>query len=310
MVSVLCVLVTCVCVLLGVAFFTLFERKGLGYFQMRKGPNKVGVGGLPQPLADAVKLFSKELLSPVQSNSWFFYLFPGLGLFLALIFWALYVGAYSFGSFCLGVCFFLCVSSVGVYSVLGSGWCSNSKYALLGALRAVAQIISYEVGMALILLCPVFMYYSYSFYDLCDGQGCLSSGLMIPAVFVMWFVCCVAETYRAPFDFAEGESELVSGFNIEYGGVGFAVLFMAEYANILFMSLMSALLFWGSFFVSGFVFFSVVTLFSFLYVWVRASYPRYRYDLLMYLIWKVFLVCILGVVCLVVGVSVSVMGWG
>nr|YP_010713593.1 NADH dehydrogenase subunit 1 [Naria erosa]WDA98725.1 NADH dehydrogenase subunit 1 [Naria erosa] len=286
-------LVSYICILLAVAFFTLLERKGLSYMQIRKGPNKVGVAGLPQPIADAAKLLTKEIAKPTMANYSPYFIAPVFSFILALLLWQLYPSLYSLGYFKWGILFFLCVSGLNVYGTLLAGWSSNSKYALLGSLRAIAQTISYEVSMALILLFPLFLIGSFSFIEIKESQSLIwMSFLMIP-VSMIWFVTCVAETNRAPFDFAEGESELVSGFNIEYGAAGFALIFLAEYANILVMSLFSALLFFGG--SSGFIFESdilfmmKVLFFAFLFIWVRGSYPRFRYDLLMSLTWKGFL---------------------
>nr|YP_009332118.1 NADH dehydrogenase subunit 1 [Californiconus californicus]APH08601.1 NADH dehydrogenase subunit 1 [Californiconus californicus] len=282
-----------VCILLAVAFFTLLERKGLSYIQLRKGPNKVGIAGLPQPLADAAKLLTKEIAKPTMANYSLYFVAPVFSFILALLLWQLYPSLYSLSYFKWGILFFLCVSGMNVYGTLLAGWASNSKYALLGSLRAIAQTISYEVSMALILLFPLFLVGSFSFTEIKESQeGIWFAFLMIP-VSLIWFTTCVAETNRAPFDFAEGESELVSGFNIEYGSAGFALIFLAEYANILVMSLFSALLFFGgdSFFVlsSDFGFMLKVLFFAFAFIWVRGSYPRFRYDLLMNLTWKGFL---------------------
>nr|UYX79094.1 NADH dehydrogenase subunit 1 [Unedogemmula unedo] len=286
-------LFTYVCILLAVAFFTLLERKGLSYIQIRKGPNKVGLMGLPQPIADAAKLLTKEITKPTMANYSPYFLAPVFSFILALLLWQLYPSLYAVSYFKWGILFFLCVSGMNVYGTLLAGWASNSKYALLGSLRAIAQTISYEVSMALVLLFPLFLVGSFNFTEIKESQEFIwFSFLMIP-VSLMWFVTCVAETNRAPFDFAEGESELVSGFNIEYGAAGFALIFLAEYANILVMSLFSALLFFGgsSFLVIesdlGFMF--KVLFFAFAFIWVRASYPRFRYDLLMNLTWKGFL---------------------
>nr|QXJ42342.1 NADH dehydrogenase subunit 1 [Sepiadarium kochi] len=295
-----------VCALLAVAFFTLLERKGLGYFQLRKGPNKVGLMGLPQPLSDAIKLFSKELVKPILVNVFPFLICPFMSLFLSLILWILYNNYFICSMGGLSMLMFLCVSSLGVYSVMGAGWFSNSKYALLGSVRAVAQSISYEVSMSLILLSCLIFAGSMSMSMLMKYQLFIWIFLVNFFMLFMWFVSCVAETHRAPFDFAEGESELVSGFNVEYGGVGFAVLFMAEYSNILFMSVLVVSLFFGgilfiSFYGMGLCL--MVSCVAWLFIWVRASYPRYRYDLLMYLIWKSYLSSVL---CLLIFVSVFV----
>nr|YP_010944765.1 NADH dehydrogenase subunit 1 [Galiteuthis armata]WMC20863.1 NADH dehydrogenase subunit 1 [Galiteuthis armata] len=296
-------IVAFVCALLAVAFFTLLERKGLGYFQLRKGPNKVGLMGLPQPLADAVKLFSKELVKPTLVNVFPFLICPFMSLFLGLVLWILYNNYFVCSMGGMSLLLFLCVSSLGVYSVMGAGWFSNSKYALLGSVRAVAQSISYEVSMSLILLSCLLLVGSMSLSIVMKYQFFVWIFFVNFFMMLMWFVSCVAETHRAPFDFAEGESELVSGFNVEYGGVGFAVLFMAEYSNILFMSVLVVSLFFGgivfvSFYGVGLcMFISVV---SWLFIWVRASYPRYRYDLLMYLIWKSYLPVVLSILVFLV----------
>nr|YP_001425569.1 NADH dehydrogenase subunit 1 [Dosidicus gigas]ABS76305.1 NADH dehydrogenase subunit 1 [Dosidicus gigas] len=303
LVELLSSIVAFVCALLAVAFFTLLERKGLGYFQLRKGPNKVGLMGLPQPLADAVKLFSKELIKPTLVNVFPFLICPFMSLFLGLVLWILYNNYFVCSMGGLSMLLFLCVSSLGVYSVMGAGWFSNSKYALLGSVRAVAQSISYEVSMSLILLSCLLLAGSMSLSLIMKYQAWVWIVFVNFFMMIMWFVSCVAETHRAPFDFAEGESELVSGFNVEYGGVGFAVLFMAEYSNILFMSVLVVSLFFG-----GVIFISVygmglclfVSLVAWLFIWVRASYPRYRYDLLMYLIWKSYLPSVLNILVFLV----------
>nr|QCL12493.1 NADH dehydrogenase subunit 1 [Lirabuccinum musculus] len=282
-----------ICILLAVAFFTLLERKGLSYIQLRKGPNKVGLMGLPQPIADAAKLLTKEIAKPTMANYSPYFVAPVFSFILALLLWQLYPSLYACSYFKWGILFFLCVSGMNVYGTLLAGWASNSKYALLGSLRAIAQTISYEVSMALVLLFPLFLVGSFSFIEIKESQELIwLTFLMIP-VSLIWFVTCIAETNRAPFDFAEGESELVSGFNIEYGAAGFALIFLAEYANILVMSLFSALLFFGGssliFMESDLGFMVKVLFFAFAFIWVRGSYPRFRYDLLMGLTWKGFL---------------------
>nr|QZL38236.1 NADH dehydrogenase subunit 1 [Macrotritopus defilippi] len=295
-VELLSYIISCVCALLAVAFFTLLERKGLSYFQLRKGPNKVGLMGLPQPLSDAMKLFTKEYIKPTLINYFPFLVCPFLSLLLALFLWMLYNGYFFVSMGGMSMMLFLCVSSIGVYSVMGAGWFSNSKYALLGSVRAVAQSISYEVSMSLILMSCLLMVGSVNLVVLLKYQSICWVILINFFMFMMWVVSSIAETHRAPFDFAEGESELVSGFNVEYGAVGFALLFMAEYANILFMSFMSSVLFLGGGYVMMFMGVSMslmVGVMSVLFIWVRASYPRYRYDLLMYLIWKSYLPSVL-----------------
>nr|YP_009024183.1 NADH dehydrogenase subunit 1 [Amphiporus formidabilis]AGL46761.1 NADH dehydrogenase subunit 1 [Amphiporus formidabilis] len=284
------ILVNDVCLLLAVAFFTLLERKVLGYIQLRKGPNKVGYLGIFQPFADAIKLFSKERVQLYSVNFFFFLFSPIFSLFLALALWFLvpsWSSTFVFSYFSVFV--FLCISSLSVYSTLFAGWSSNSKYALLGALRAVAQTISYEVSMVLVLLSCVFVVGSFCFFYYGSIQNFFFFvSFVLGPVFVVWLVTVLAETNRAPFDFAEGESELVSGFNIEYGAGAFALLFLAEYGSILVMSVFSSVLFVGGF---GFFFLCVFFggLVSFFILWVRGSLPRMRYDRLMSLTWKSFL---------------------
>jgi len=301
--SILSSLVAYICVLLAVAFFTLLERKGLRYIQIRKGPNKVGIAGLPQPLADAAKLLTKEIAKPVIANYSPYFIAPIFSLILALLLWQLYPSLYSTSYFKWGILFFLCVSGLNVYGTLLAGWSSNSKYALLGRLRAIAQTISYEVRMALVLLFPLFLVGRFSFFEVGEAQRFIWLSLLILPVSFIWFVTCVAETNRAPFDFAEGESELVSGFNIEYGSAGFALIFLAEYANILVISLFSSILFFGGsyifFFERDIMFILKILFFAFLFIWVRGSYPRFRYDLLISLTWKGFLPAALSFLLLI-----------
>nr|YP_009316747.1 NADH dehydrogenase subunit 1 [Epicauta aptera]AOW43610.1 NADH dehydrogenase subunit 1 [Epicauta aptera] len=278
-------LVLVVCVLVGVAFLTLLERKVLGYIQIRKGPNKVGFMGLLQPFSDAIKLFTKEQTFPLMSNLNIYYLSPMINLFISLLLWMVMPFFTITMSFNLSVLFFLSVSSVSVYTIMLSGWSSNSSYSLLGGLRSVAQVISYEVSLALILMSFIFLILSMNLIDFMQVQK-LSWFIffMMPLAF-MWVISSLAETNRTPFDFAEGESELVSGFNIEYSSGGFALIFLAEYASILFMSMICVLLFLGGNMYS-FTFFLKLTFVSFLWVWVRGTLPRFRYDKLMYLAWK------------------------
>uniref|UniRef100_UPI0030DF83D1 NADH dehydrogenase subunit 1 n=1 Tax=Austruca annulipes TaxID=196277 RepID=UPI0030DF83D1 len=281
-------LVLIVCVLVGVAFVTLLERKILGYIQIRKGPNKVGYMGILQPFSDAVKLFTKEQTVPIMSNFFVYYMCPVFSLFISLLVWIVLPYETGLVSFDLGILFFLCCLSMGVYSTMVAGWSSNCKYSLLGSLRAVAQTISYEVSLALILLSFVvlvggfnlnlFNEYQYDFWFIIIG---------LPLSMV-WFSSCLAETNRTPFDFAEGESELVSGFNTEYGAGGFALIFMAEYASILFMSVLFVILFLGGSLFSVLFYFKSVMI-AFIFVWVRGTLPRFRYDKLMYLAWKMYL---------------------
>nr|YP_009672028.1 NADH dehydrogenase subunit 1 [Margaritifera margaritifera]QCX42012.1 NADH dehydrogenase subunit 1 [Margaritifera margaritifera]QCX42025.1 NADH dehydrogenase subunit 1 [Margaritifera margaritifera]QCX42038.1 NADH dehydrogenase subunit 1 [Margaritifera margaritifera]QRW36430.1 NADH dehydrogenase subunit 1 [Margaritifera margaritifera]DAC74120.1 TPA_inf: NADH dehydrogenase subunit 1 [Margaritifera margaritifera] len=274
-------LTTYLLILLAVAFFTLLERKMLGYFQIRKGPNKVGIMGLPQPLADALKLFVKEWVMPVSSNLLPFILTPSLMLILALSLWQLFPSFNLSFQMALGMFLFLCISSLSVYTTLMAGWASNSKYALLGAIRAMAQTISYEVTMTLIIIFYLMLKSQMDMVSIRQTNLILPTALLLIPLAIMWVTVILAETNRAPFDFAEGESELVSGFNIEYGGAGFAFLFMAEYSNILMMSLFSASMLTGHLIISAPI--------AMMFLWARATLPRYRYDLLMNMAWKSFL---------------------
>nr|QWT70098.1 NADH dehydrogenase subunit 1 [Arctonoe vittata] len=294
-----------VTILLSMAFFTLLERKVLGYAQIRKGPNKVGIAGLPQPLADALKLLSKEQSKPTLSNLAPFLITPLMSLFLALVLWFLLPSSYPTHFFMYGIMFFLCISSLNVYTTLIAGWSSNSKYALLGALRSIAQTISYEVSMALILLGVLMLLLSFDLNVILSSMKTWIILLLTPS-FLTWFATTLAETNRSPFDFAEGESELVSGFNTEYSGGTFTLIFMAEYTNILFMALLSALLFSGSLslpFLNNLLLMLVTAFLSFLFLWVRASFPRMRYDRLMSLTWKSFLPFSLAMLMFVTPIS-------
>lgn len=281
-------LVLIICVLIGVAFVTLLERKILGYIQIRKGPNKVGYLGLLQPFSDAVKLFTKEQTIPVVSNFIVYYLCPVFRLFLSLLVWRVIPYDVGLIRFNISILFFFCCLGIGVYSVIVAGWASNCKYSLLGRLRRVAQTISYEVRLALILLGSLFLVggFRLSLFEL--NQRYIWLIVLIGPLGLVWFASCLAETNRTPFDFAEGESELVSGFNTEYRAGGFALIFIAEYASILFMRVLFALLFIGSG-LQEFTFYLKCLFIAFSFVWVRGTLPRFRYDKLMYLAWKRFL---------------------
>nr|AYW52206.1 NADH dehydrogenase subunit 1 [Galerucinae sp. 5 ACP-2013] len=277
-----------ICVLVSIAFLTLLERKVLGYIQIRKGPNKVGFLGLIQPFSDAIKLFTKEQTYPFMSNFNLYYFSPIVNLFLALLLWMCMPFVTVNISFNLSMLFFLAISSLSVYTIMLAGWSSNSNYSLLGSLRSVAQTISYEVSLALILMSYLFLILSLSMLDFMKYQEYIWFIFLMFPLCLMWLVSSLAETNRTPFDFAEGESELVSGFNVEYSSGGFAMIFLAEYGNILFMSMLCCMLFLGGNILSYF-FFLKLGFISFFWLWVRGTLPRYRYDKLMYLAWKGYL---------------------
>nr|ACC64100.1 NADH dehydrogenase subunit 1 [Myotis daubentonii] len=282
-------------ILLAVAFLTLLERKVLGYMQLRKGPNIVGPYGLLQPIADAIKLFTKEPMQPSTSSLTLFIIAPTLALTLALMMWIPLPMPYPLINMNLSMLFMLALSSLAVYAILWSGWASNSKYALIGALRAVAQTISYEVTLAIIILSILLMNGSFTLTTLITTQEYI--WLIMPSwpLAMMWFISTLAETNRAPFDLTESESELVSGFNVEYAGGPFALFFLAEYANIIMMNALTTILFLGAYNNPMFSelytinFTTKTLLLSTIFLWIRASYPRFRYDQLMHLLWKNFL---------------------
>jgi len=275
-------------VLIRVAFIVLFERRILGYIQIRKGPNKVGFTGILQSFGDAIKLFIKEQGIPTFSNYVFFYFAPVVSLFLVLLVWSVIPFFRSFINFSLGGLFFFCCTRFGVYTLIARGWSSNRNYALLGATRGVAQTISYEVRIALIFLSFIFIIRSFSFYSFYFFQRGLWFIVIFFPLFLCWLTSVLAETNRTPFDFAEGESELVSGFNIEYGRGGFALLFLAEYGRIIFISYLIAVVFIGA--GMNFIFLNLVgCFFCFWFIWMRGTIPRFRYDKLIYLAWKNFL---------------------
>lgn len=277
-------------ILLGIAFFTLLERKILGYSQLRKGPNKVSVIGLLQPIADAIKLFLKQNLFLVKVNWFFFLLSPIIALVLALLLWLLYPFYRNGIIFLVGVFYFLRLSRVNVYTILLAGWVSNSKYALLGRIRSIAQTISYEVSIRVILISPL-MFWA-SIRTLYSGKIIMRRVLLLPLM-IIWLVTLLAETNRTPFDLAEGESELVSGFNTEYGSGVFALIFIAEYINILALRIVTSFMFLnGVGFFLNLLFIGGVGVF---FLWSRTTLPRIRYDQLITIAWKSLLVLSLRV---------------
>nr|UEP13610.1 NADH dehydrogenase subunit 1 [Betasyrphus serarius] len=297
-----------ICVLVSVAFLTLLERKVLGYIQIRKGPNKVGLMGIPQPFCDAIKLFSKEQTYPLVSNYISYYFSPIFSLFLSLLLWMcmpFFIKMYSFN---LGLMFFMCCTSLGVYTVMIAGWSSNSNYALLGGLRSVAQTISYEVSLALILLSFVFLINNYNMINFFFFQSYMWFCFILYPMMFIWLIISLAETNRTPFDFAEGESELVSGFNVEYSSGSFALIFLSEYASILFMSMLFCLIFLGGDLMNFFFYFKLMMI-SFVFIWVRGTLPRFRYDKLMYLAWKSFLPFSLNYLMFFIGLKIYLMNY-
>nr|YP_398798.1 NADH dehydrogenase subunit 1 [Nisaetus alboniger]BAE46858.1 NADH dehydrogenase subunit 1 [Nisaetus alboniger] len=282
-------------ILIAVAFLTLVERKILSYMQARKGPNIVGPFGLLQPVADGVKLFIKEPIRPSTSSPLLFTMTPMLALLLALTIWIPLPLPFPLADLNLGLLFLLAMSSLAVYSILWSGWASNSKYALIGALRAVAQTISYEVTLAIILLSVILLSGNYTLHTLATTQEPLYLIFSSWPLAMMWYISTLAETNRAPFDLTEGESELVSGFNVEYAAGPFALFFLAEYANIMLMNTLTTILFLNPSSLNlppqlfTITLAAKVLLLSSGFLWIRASYPRFRYDQLMHLLWKNFL---------------------
>nr|AUR43959.1 NADH dehydrogenase subunit 1 [Glomeridesmus spelaeus]QCF39676.1 NADH dehydrogenase subunit 1 [Glomeridesmus spelaeus]QCF39689.1 NADH dehydrogenase subunit 1 [Glomeridesmus spelaeus] len=288
-------------ILISIAFFTLLERKMLGYIQIRKGPFKVGYYGIVQPFADAMKLMSKEFYYPLNSMFNLFMMSPIMNLFLVMFMWLLYPSLSGMMSFFYGMIFFMCSLSFSVFMVLWSGWSSNSKYSLLGGLRSVAQSISYEVSLAFLLMSCVMLIGSYCFLDLKNIQkDYIWMMFMLYPIFLMIMCSLIAETNRTPFDFAEGESELVSGFNIEYGGILFTLIFLAEYGSILLMSMMMTLLFMGG---MEMMFFLSMLLVACMFLIIRGTFPRFRYDKLMMLSWKVFLPCSMSLIVMIMGMG-------
>nr|YP_009414901.1 NADH dehydrogenase subunit 1 [Lymantria umbrosa]AST23788.1 NADH dehydrogenase subunit 1 [Lymantria umbrosa]QBZ96178.1 NADH dehydrogenase subunit 1 [Lymantria umbrosa]QBZ96179.1 NADH dehydrogenase subunit 1 [Lymantria umbrosa]QBZ96180.1 NADH dehydrogenase subunit 1 [Lymantria umbrosa] len=300
------VLILILGVLIGTAFLVLMERKVLGYIQIRKGPNKLGFMGVIQPFSDAIKLFTKEMIYPYYSNYLIFYFSPVLAFAMSLLIWFVIPYYFNLVSFNLGLLFILSCLSFGVYSVMVAGWSSNSNYALLGGLRAVAQTISYEVSLAIILLSNVVLVMSFNLVDYTMFQSKIYFFMVMIPLSLCWISSMLAETNRTPFDFAEGESELVSGFNIEYSSGGFALIFLAEYSSILFMSLLFVILYLGGFELS-FYFYMKFVFISFLFIWVRGTLPRYRYDKLMYLAWKSYLPISLNFLLFFLGLKIFFM---
>lgn len=278
--------------MVNVAFITLIERKILGYRQIRKGPNKVSVVGLIQPFNDAIKLFTKELVIPNQANKFQFFISPILGLILVLIIFFSFPFFEINFSIRMSIIFIYMIIRINIYPLLFSGWSSNRKYALLGSLRSVAQTVSYEVRLALILIFYLSLCYSLRIFFIMKINFFFLKALIFIPIAGIWLISCVAETNRTPFDFAEGESELVSGFNIEYGRIIFALIFIAEYARIIFIRVIFSMIFLvGRTNIISLYIYS--TRLIFIWIWLRATLPRYRYDKLINLAWKIYLPLVL-----------------
>ncbi len=311
-------------IMIGVAYLTFAERKVIGYIQVRVGPNRVGPRGWLQPIADGVKLLFKETIVPTNANKFLFIIAPVLTFAPSIAAWAVvpFDDGLVLSDVDAGLLYILAITSVGVYGVIIAGWASNSKYALLGALRSAAQIVSYEIAMGFALVGVILAAGSLNLSTIVEGQsGSILHWYWLPLLplFVIYFISGVAETNRAPFDVAEGESEIVAGFHVEYSAMTFSVFFLAEYANMILISLLTALMFLGGWLspfqgipvledvfepVPGIIWLLLKAgFFLFLYLWFRATFPRYRYDQIMRLGWKVF-IPITIVWLLVVGVGV------
>jgi len=296
------ILVMVVVVLIAVAYLTYFERKVLGAMQRRQGPSTVGPFGLLQPIADGVKLLSKEIIIPTQANRGIFLLAPVVLFSLALVAWAVIPVNYKWviADINVGITYLFAISSMGVYGVIMAGWASNSKYAFLGGLRSASQMVSYEVSMGLIIITVLLCTGSLNLTEIVMAPRPYWMQFMLLPMLVVFLISILAETNRAPFDLPEGESELSGGFMVEYSGMAFALFFLGEYANMILMSAMTTILFLGGWlppfgiealgFVHGVIWFSLkVAAVLFFFLWARATLPRYRYDQLMRLGWKIFL---------------------
>nr|YP_010620087.1 NADH dehydrogenase subunit 1 [Pterosiphonia complanata]WAX04100.1 NADH dehydrogenase subunit 1 [Pterosiphonia complanata] len=300
--------------LIAIAYMTLAERKIMGSIQRRKGPDIVGVFGLLQPLADGLKLFVKETILPSNANANIFILAPILTFLFSLLSWCVipFDEGLVFADLNIGVLYLLAISSLGVYGIIIAGWSSNSKYAFLGALRSTAQMISYEVSIGLIIINILLCVGSLNFSEIVLAQQYIWFIIPLFPIGLMFYISILAETNRAPFDLPEAEAELVAGYNVEYSAMGFALFFLGEYANMILMSGLTVLLFFGGwlpifpitflFWIPGSIWFSlklVILLFGF--IWIRSSFPRYRYDQLMRLGWKVFLPISLSYIFIISG---------
>ena len=304
--------------LVAVAYLTYFERKVIASMQLRKGPNVVGPFGLLQPLADGAKLFIKETILPSGANKILFAMAPMLTFILSLIAWAVipFDAGMVLADINVGILYLFAISSLGVYGVIMAGWASNSKYAFLGALRSAAQMVSYEVSIGFVIITVLLCVGSLNLSAIVEAQKTIWFAIPLLPMFVIFFVSALAETNRAPFDLPEGESELVAGYFVEYSSMTFALFFLGEYANMILMSGMTAVLFLGGWlppidiapfnWIPGQIWFFIkISLVLFRFLWVRATFPRYRYDQLMRLGWKVFLPLSLAWVVITAGVLIA-----
>ena len=304
--------------LIGVAYLTLLERKVMASMQQRRGPNVVGLFGMLQPFADGLKLLVKETILPSSANTLIFILAPIITFLVSLLVWAVvpFGNSLVFSDINVGVLYVLAISSLGVYGIITSGWSSNSKWSFLGALRSAAQMISYEVSIGIIILSVLLCVGSLNLVDIVESQRNVWFIVPLFPLFVMFFISGLAETNRSPFDLPEAEAELVSGYSTEYSAMGFALFFLGEYANMILMSSMVVIYFLGGWLspinlyvfnlIPGYFWFGFkTTLILFLFVWVRAAFPRYRYDQLMRLGWKIFLPFSLGWLLLIAGFLVG-----
>lgn len=304
--------------IIAVAYFTLVERKIMAGIQRRRGPDVVGAWGLIQPFADAAKLILKETILPSTANTVLFVIAPILSFMLSLVGWAVIPFGETFvlADINVGVLYLFAISSLGVYGIIMSGWASNSKYAFLGGLRSAAQMVSYEVSIGFILIGVILCAGSTNLSSIVMSQSTVWYGLPLFPLFFMFFISALAETNRHPFDLPEAEAELVAGYNVEYSAAGFALFFLGEYANMIMMSSVTTIMFLGGWLpivdvlpinlIPGPVWFGLkVCFFVALFVWARAAYPRYRYDQLMRLGWKVFLPLSLGWVLFIAGILIG-----
>jgi NADH-quinone oxidoreductase subunit H len=304
--------------LVAVAYLTYAERKVLAAMQLRQGPNVVGPFGLLQPLADGIKLLGKETIIPSGANRVLFVAAPMLTFLLALVAWAVipFQAGWVLADINVGILYLFAISSLGVYGIIIAGWASNSKYAFLGGLRSAAQMVSYEVSIGLVIITVLLCVGSLNLSKIVEAQRTIWFAIPLFPMFVVFFVSALAETNRAPFDLPEGESELSGGFNVEYSSMTFALFFLGEYANMILMSAMTVILFLGGWlppldipplnWIPGVVWFALkIAMVLFVFIWVRATVPRYRYDQLMRLGWKVFLPFSLLYVVATAGVLVA-----